>query len=202
MEDGLVAMEECFDMMQRVTQAMTDEPEKFPNITSSEIQTRGEDVHDQRRKVDRCRAELSDLKRRRDKATVSVSSGGSAKPGGASGGLADAVAAEHRETDGYIQREQEFMETHRRDQDHILGMIGNQVESAIDKNKRISAELETQEKRLSQIDKDMSLVQNKMESAAKRVGKMLDEASDNKKIITIVVLIIILFVLVVFVFTG
>ncbi|EAN81477.1 hypothetical protein, conserved, partial [Trypanosoma cruzi] len=60
-------------------------------------------------------------------------------------------------------------------------------------------ELDTQEHVLDDIDSGMTRAQMRLENVVKKTSRLLDSASDRKKIICIVVLVIILIVLIMFV---
>lgn len=186
-------VQELLEDCQLAHQTVLEHPEMF-NISGEEFQRRGTLVRQWERDLMKPVEELKRaIKKREDLAKLSAQ----AAAGGVK--LNDIQAAQERKNNDngdYLKQEYEAQQGMMADQDKAVERIGAGVTRIKNNAVLINEELIKHDKMLSDVDKDMSHVQMKLEGALKKVGKLLDESSDTKKFICIFVLLIVLALLV------
>ncbi|ESL11017.1 hypothetical protein TRSC58_01242 [Trypanosoma rangeli SC58] len=163
-----------------------EHPELFA-ITTEELQARAEKTRawerDMKKAVD-LRAKIVAVRRRRATAQREDFS------------LAEAGMREHND---FLQQEHEAQQRHMLADDVTIDRLAGGVHRVRDTAVNIKDELNTQEYVLDDIDSGMTRAQLRLQGVIRKVGKLLDSASDRKKFICIVVLVAILVLLIMFV---
>lgn len=186
------AEELLFDMQQALD-AVLQHPELF-SITSEELNRRGALVKQWERDVQKPRDELREASRKRKNAAQLSASAKAA--GVTTEDLAAAQARRNEENSSYLKQEHEAQQATMAEQDQAVDRIHDGVKRIKNNTELIHEELKKQETMLDDLERGMNQVQVKLESAVKKVAKLLDQTSDKKKFICIGVLLFILIILV------
>lgn len=101
-----------------------------------------------------------------------------------------------RENNDFLRQEHEVQHNIMQQDDATLDRLSSGIHRVKDTAVNIHDELSTQEHILDDIDRGMTRVQQRIDGAMKKVGKLLDSTSDKGKMICIAVLFVILIVLV------
>ncbi|PWV20887.1 hypothetical protein C3747_4g718 [Trypanosoma cruzi] len=186
MFDSINAASEEVDEMRAALDTAIEHPELF-SITTDELQSRAE----------KTRAWERDMKKALDLRAKIIAE--RQRRAAAQRGEFSPTDAGMQENNAFLQQEHEtqqrYMQADEATIDRLAGGVRRVRETAVN----VRDELDTQEHVLDDIDSGMTRAQMRLENVVKKTSRLLDSASDRKKIICIVVLVIILIVLIMFV---
>ncbi|RNF12070.1 syntaxin 6 [Trypanosoma conorhini] len=186
MFDFITAAAEEVEEMRAALDTAIEHPELFA-ITTEELQSRAE----------RTRAWERDMKKALDLRAKIVAE----RQRRAAAQRAEFSPAEvgMRENNEFLQQEHEAQQRYVQADDVTIDRLAGGVRRVRDTAVNIKDELNTQEYVLDDIDSGMTRAQMRLDGVMRKVGKLLDSASDSKKMICIVVLVVILLLLIMFV---
>lgn len=101
-----------------------------------------------------------------------------------------------RENNDFLRQEHEVQHNIMQQDDATLDRLSSGIHRVKDTAVNIHDELNTQEHILDDIDRGMTRVQQRLDGAMKKVGKLIDSTSDKGKLICIAVLFVILILLI------
>ncbi|ORC87621.1 putative Qc-SNARE protein [Trypanosoma theileri] len=187
--DAVDAANEEVEDMRAALDAAINHPELFP-ITGEELQARAEKTRAWERDVRKALDLKVKIIRERQRRAAAAAAGGAENNNDASG---------LRENNDFLQQEHDVQRRYMQEDDVTVDRLAGGVRRVKETAVHISDELHTQDRVLDDIDSGMTRAQMHIEGAMKKVGKLLDSASDSKKIMCIVVLLVILVLLIMFV---
>ncbi|KAH9598639.1 Target SNARE coiled-coil homology domain [Trypanosoma melophagium] len=190
--DAVDAANEEVEDMRAALDAAINHPELFP-ITGEELQARAEKTRAWERDVRKAldlKAKI--IRERQRRAAASAAAGG-----GGTENNNDAVGM--RENSDFLRQEHEIQQHYAQADDTTVDRLAGGVRRVKETAVHIGDELHTQERVLDDIDSGMTRAQMHLDGAMRKVGKLLDSASDRKKIMCIVILLVILVLLIMFV---
>lgn len=186
LQSSLEQVEWDIEDMNAAVAASLDHPEKFP-LPTAELVRRQDFLQQIERRANKLKEDIDKIETERRRRAPT-------KPDGKGGTVFDENAV--RQTDDNTKMEMMTQERLKEDQEAAMERLGMGVKNLKHKAVIINDEMVEQDKMMADIEKDMSLLQLKIEGAAKKVGKMIDESSDNKKMICIIVLVLILLIMI------
>ena len=170
------------DMSAAVSSAL-EHPEKFA-LSTAELVRREDAVQQLERKSTRLREEIEGVEADRRRKAPQMDAAKNADVG---------YSADHvGRTSEAMMSEMATQETLKEEQDEALERLTAGVRNVKHKAVLIGDELKEQDKMLNDLDKDMSQLELKIEGAVKKIGALIDNSSDKKKMICIIVLMFIL----------
>lgn len=175
-------VEAVADMRFALDTAM-EHPESF-SITTEELQERAQRIRDWEREVEKAQQAGEKIKAAQRKRAMDQD---------------NEVTGAQRENNDFLKQEHDVQQSIMQTDDQTLDRISSGIHRVKDTAVNIGDELTTQEHIIDSIDKGMDRVQTRLDSAMRRVGKLLDSTSDRGKFICIAVLVVILVLLIVFV---
>lgn len=195
LRDHLSVCDELLEDLHMAIDSVERHPELF-TMTTEEFQRRKDVVLAWERELVKPNQFLKRQETlRRQRAAGTVMGGAN----GAEGGMS-AQQRRSMENGEYLHQEHEAQQGMMKEQDEVIDRLHAGVTRVKANAVVINEELSKQDRMLNELDKDMTAVQNKLEGAISRVGKLLDAADDKKKFICIFVLLVVLGVLVMLLF--
>lgn len=180
--ESVASCNEAVEDMRFALDTAMEHPESFV-ITAEELQSRAERIRAWERdmmKAQQLADKVQTAQRRRMAAAQD--------DGGMDGGM--------RENNDFLRQEHDVQRDVMQQDDATLDRLSSGIHRVKDTAVNIQDELNTQEHILDDIDRGMTRVQQRLDGAMKKVGKLLDSTSDKGKLICIAVLFVILIILI------
>ncbi|KPI85984.1 putative Qc-SNARE protein [Leptomonas seymouri] len=173
---------EAVEDMRFALDTAMEHPESFA-ITAEELQSRAERIRAWERDMMKAQQLAEKVQAAQRKRMAAAQD---------DGGMDGAM----RENNDFLRQEHEVQHNIMQQDDATLDRLSSGIHRVKETAVNIQDELNTQEHILDDVDRGMTRVQQRLDGAMKKVGKLIDSTSDKGKLICIAVLFVVLILLI------